>query len=91
MLALLLDIEGAFDNVFYRKMISRIIDANIEGQFLAFLRDYLHNRKVKARVGGVALSCFGVLIELTLIVSFPYVDQLRQLYLINIYGGFICF
>jgi len=39
----------------------------------------------------VILSCSDVLIEATLLASVTYLDQLQQLYFINIGGGFICF
>ncbi|KAK2708335.1 hypothetical protein QYM36_014071, partial [Artemia franciscana] len=49
--AILIDIEGAFDNMLHRKMVGGLVTAGIKGQMLAFLNDYLIGRKVKVRVG----------------------------------------
>ncbi|KAK2704298.1 hypothetical protein QYM36_016630, partial [Artemia franciscana] len=48
--AILIDIEGAFDNMLHRKMVGGLVTAGIKGQMLAFLNDYLIGRKVKVRV-----------------------------------------
>jgi hypothetical protein len=48
--AVLLDIEGAFDNMLHRKIIGCLITAEIKGQMLILLEDYLKGRRVKVRI-----------------------------------------
>ncbi|KAK2706938.1 hypothetical protein QYM36_014835, partial [Artemia franciscana] len=47
--AILIDIEGPFDNMLHRKMVGGLVTAGIKGQMLSFLNDYLIGRKVKVR------------------------------------------
>lgn len=51
MIAVFLDVKGAFDNIVHRQILSGIIEAGIRGRMLLLSKNYLEDRVVTVRVG----------------------------------------
>ena len=47
-----LDISKAFDKVWYSGLLFKLQAYGVEGQLLALLKDYLHNRKQRVVLNG---------------------------------------
>lgn len=57
-LAVLLDIENAFDRVWRWFIVSTLIDCGIQGPILSFVREYLQDRYFRVRCGNVLSARF---------------------------------
>ncbi|KAK2708955.1 hypothetical protein QYM36_014546, partial [Artemia franciscana] len=62
MLLVMLDVEGAFNNIVHRQILSGLIEAGFKGSLIAFVEDYMKQRTIKVRVKG-ELSDVIVLLE----------------------------
>ncbi|KAK2717140.1 hypothetical protein QYM36_007320, partial [Artemia franciscana] len=72
MLLVMLDVEGAFNNIVHRQILSGLIEAGFKGSLIAFVEDYMKQRTIKVRVKGLVHVYF------IAFVSFYY--QLKGLY-----------
>ncbi|KAK2704284.1 hypothetical protein QYM36_016622, partial [Artemia franciscana] len=52
MLLVMLDVEGAFNNIVHRQILSGLIEAGFKGSLIAFVEDYMKQRTIKVRVKG---------------------------------------
>ncbi|KAK2712453.1 hypothetical protein QYM36_011219 [Artemia franciscana] len=50
MLLVMLDVEGAFNNIVHRQILSGLIEAGFKGSLIAFVEDYMKQRTIKVRV-----------------------------------------
>jgi len=58
MIAVFLDVDGAFDNLVHRQILLGLIEAGIRGRMLMFTKNYLEDREVHVRVGNTISSHF---------------------------------